>query len=405
MQLDGCEVSALDDPLFPKETYLKLKYNQHLIPLYQLAGNNSVNLRAGLTTLAVEARKRGESTVMSDFPGLPSNLSLFKTTQQIAKEQWWREVQKQVAHTCLIIRDKKYTRIPSNELVLGDIVFVSAGDIVGADLRVIVCSPNSLMDISSITGLSNDFKELQEKPTDLNPLKSKNVAPAHCPLVDGLFFGIVIKTGEETLYASHQKPQTPPPVTFSLINPFFLSNGDALVKQLCLKEFYPMNVERLQSLRKLDYFVLSIPYACEAFNQETVNQLVQQRIRIVFCREMDICYDKDMWKPPDGYVNVSCKNKDTIETVIAQFVKSEEPILGLTVHPSQYYWICKLLKGEKQSVLFLGGSSFENATAMDVANVSIVYNSAKDLCKLKSHGILLRNSLQLIANVLEPNVP
>ena len=170
MQLDGCEVSALDDPLFPKETYLKLKYNQHLIPLYQLAGNNSVNLRAGLTTLAVEARKRGESTVMSDFPGLPSNLSLFKTTQQIAKEQWWREVQKQVVHTCLIIRDKKYTRIPSNELVLGDIVFVSAGDIVGADLRVIVCSPNSLMDISSITGLSNDFKELQEKPTDLNPL-------------------------------------------------------------------------------------------------------------------------------------------------------------------------------------------------------------------------------------------
>ena len=56
---------------------------------------------------------------------------------------------------------------------------------------------------------------------------------------------------------------------------------------------------------------------------------------------------------------------------------------------------------EKQSVLFLGGSSFENATAMDVANVSIVYNSAKDLCKLKSHGILLRNSLQLIDNVLE----
>ena len=56
---------------------------------------------------------------------------------------------------------------------------------------------------------------------------------------------------------------------------------------------------------------------------------------------------------------------------------------------------------EKQNVLFLGGSSFENAAAMDVASVSIVYNSAKDLCKLKSHGILLRNSLQLIASVLE----
>ena len=52
-----------------------------------------------------------------------------------------------------------------------------------------------------------------------------------------------------------------------------------------------------------------------------------------------------MWTPPGGYVNVSCKNKDAVEAVIVQFVKSEEPILGLTVHPSQYYWICKLLKG------------------------------------------------------------
>lgn len=79
------------------------------------------------------------------------------------------------------------------------------------------------------------------------------MAPAHCPLVDGLFFGMVIKTGRETLYASHraghrnvfriEQPQSLPPVTFSLINPFFLTNGDALVKQLCLKEFYPMNVE------------------------------------------------------------------------------------------------------------------------------------------------------------------
>lgn len=170
MQLDGCEVSALDDPLFPKETYSKVKYNQHLIPLYQLAGSICVNLRAGLTTLAVEARKKEGSTVMSDFPGLPSNLSLFTTTQQIAKEQWWKDVQKRIAHTCLVIRDKKYSRIPSSELVVGDIVFVTAGDIVGADLRVIVCSPHSLMDISSITGLSNDFKELQEKPTDLDPL-------------------------------------------------------------------------------------------------------------------------------------------------------------------------------------------------------------------------------------------
>ena len=51
-----------------------------------------------------------------------------------------------------------------------------------------------------------------------------------------------------------------------------------------------------------------------------------------------------MWTPPGRYVNVSCKDKEALETVITQFRSSEEPLLGLTVHPSQYYWICKLLK-------------------------------------------------------------
>ena len=49
--------------------------------------------------------------------------------------------------------------------------------------------------------------------------------------------------------------------------------------------------------------------------------------------------------PKNGYTNVSCQDMDTVEGVVCSFMKSDETVLGLTVHPSQYYGICKILKG------------------------------------------------------------
>lgn len=73
---------------------------------------------------------------MDDFPGLPQNASFF-TSSLVSKEPWWDDVLSKVRHTAVVIRDKKYLRIPSSDLVVGDIVFMSAGDIAGADVRVI----------------------------------------------------------------------------------------------------------------------------------------------------------------------------------------------------------------------------------------------------------------------------
>ena len=115
--------------------------------------------------------------------------------------------------------------------------------------------------------------------------------------------------------------------------------------------------------------------------------------------------------PKNGYTNVSCQDMETVEGVVCSFMKGDDTVLGLTVHPSQYYGICKMLKGlwwvrvmirrkHEKRVLFIGGNCFEHVTAINIANVSMVYSTAKDLCKLKAHGILMKNSLFSVVRVL-----
>lgn len=52
-----------------------------------------------------------------------------------------------------------------------------------------------------------------------------------------------------------------------------------------------------------------------------------------------------MWSPRNGYTNVSCRDMEAVEGVVSSFVKSDESVFGLTVHPSQYYGVCKVLQG------------------------------------------------------------
>ena len=170
LYMEGAEYSDVEDPALSKEKYTKMEYNQHLIPLYKLAGYWCVNLRAGLTSVSAKAKKKEIPTVLDDFPGFPRNVALFTTKLQECQEQWWLDIRKRVAHTSLVIRDKRYIRIASTDLVIGDILFASAGDILSADVRIIVCSPGAVIDVSPITNVPHDLKDLREQPSDLNPL-------------------------------------------------------------------------------------------------------------------------------------------------------------------------------------------------------------------------------------------
>lgn len=96
-----------------------------------------------------------------------------------------------------VIRDGESCTIPSEELVVGDLVEVKIGDIVPADMRVI-SSKGMKVDHSSITGES-EHQTRSPVCTDKNPLETANLAFYSTHVVEGWGQGIVIACGDDTL--------------------------------------------------------------------------------------------------------------------------------------------------------------------------------------------------------------
>lgn len=96
-----------------------------------------------------------------------------------------------------IIRDGERFTLPSEEIVVGDLVEVKSGDIVPADFRVIQ-SKGMKVDHSSITGES-EHQTRSPTCTDKNPLETSNLAFYSTHVVEGWGQGIVIACGDDTL--------------------------------------------------------------------------------------------------------------------------------------------------------------------------------------------------------------
>ncbi|CAG5032844.1 unnamed protein product [Parnassius apollo] len=104
--------------------------------------------------------------------------------------------EKMVPADAVVIRDGLKKVIPNSDIVIGDIVEMTGGEIVPADVRILSCA-NFMTDMSSLTGESEAVKHTPEC-THSNPLESKNMAYFGCPIVEGSAKGVVIATGEMT---------------------------------------------------------------------------------------------------------------------------------------------------------------------------------------------------------------
>ncbi|XP_039765251.1 sodium/potassium-transporting ATPase subunit alpha-like [Pararge aegeria] len=122
--------------------------------------------------------------------------------------------EKMVPPNATVIRDGVKKSIPNSHIVLGDIVEMTAGEIVPADVRILSCS-NFKTDMASLTGESEPIKHRPEY-TNANPLESKNMVFFGCPVTEGSAKGIVVATGELTeigkiagLVTGLEKEETP----------------------------------------------------------------------------------------------------------------------------------------------------------------------------------------------------
>ncbi len=137
--------------------------------------------------------------------------------QEGRAEKSLKMLKKMSAPTALVLRDSKIIKIPATDVVVGDVLVFSTGDVISADARIIT-GVNILTDESSITGESNPVSKNPDAILDENtPLGDRcNMLFASTSVVSGHGRAVVTSIGMDTevgrvagLIVNSESPETP----------------------------------------------------------------------------------------------------------------------------------------------------------------------------------------------------
>ncbi len=113
------------------------------------------------------------------------------------------KLKQMVATTTTVIRNGKEIQIPIREVTLGDIVLLSAGSMIPADLRIIEAN-DLYVGQSSLTGESDSVKKLENSNMTIDEINSIIDLDTICfmgtNVVSGSAKGVVIKTADDTYF-------------------------------------------------------------------------------------------------------------------------------------------------------------------------------------------------------------
>jgi len=127
-------------------------------------------------------------------------LDFFESYRSNKAAEKLREI---VETTTTVIRDNKEINIPVKNVTLGDIVLLSAGSIIPADLRIIE-SKDLYVGQASLTGESENIKktvELENKKEELDSISDfDNICFMGTNVISGSAKGVVIKVGDSTYF-------------------------------------------------------------------------------------------------------------------------------------------------------------------------------------------------------------
>lgn len=127
-------------------------------------------------------------------------LDFFESYRSNKAAEKLREI---VETTTTVIRDNQEINIPVKNVTLGDIVLLSAGSIIPADLRIIE-SKDLYVGQASLTGESDNIKktvELENNQEELDSISDfDNICFMGTNVVSGSAKGVVIKIGDSTYF-------------------------------------------------------------------------------------------------------------------------------------------------------------------------------------------------------------
>ena len=121
--------------------------------------------------------------------------------QEYRAGQEAEKLSEMVRTTATVYRNGKPKEINIREIVPGDIVYLSAGDMVPADLRIISCK-DLFINQSALTGESFPVEKTCEPISSANrtPAELTNIAFMGSSVVSGTGLGVVVKTGLYTQF-------------------------------------------------------------------------------------------------------------------------------------------------------------------------------------------------------------
>ena len=125
--------------------------------------------------------------------------AMLGTFQEVRAERSLEALKKLSSPTATVIRDSKEMKIPSEDVVVGDIIRIRQGDIIYADCRLIKCD-GLYVDESSLTGETNEvLKDADTICDKLTPLSDiDNMLLSSCSVTRGSGVAIVTETGMDT---------------------------------------------------------------------------------------------------------------------------------------------------------------------------------------------------------------
>ena len=99
---------------------------------------------------------------------------------------------------CIVLREGESIKMPTSELVVGDVVLISIGNKVPADMRIIETSGDIRFDRAVLTGESEEIEGAVDD-SDKNFLESRNIALMGTHVTNGHGKGVVVLTGGRTV--------------------------------------------------------------------------------------------------------------------------------------------------------------------------------------------------------------
>jgi sodium/potassium-transporting ATPase subunit alpha len=122
--------------------------------------------------------------------------AVFTFVQEYRAERALEAMKELLPFRVRVMRDGREIEVPAREIVPGDVIFISGGDKVPADSRLIETSRLTI-NIAPLTGESEPVT-MDHEPSDADPIESRNIAFAGTTVVSGSGKAVVFASGMKT---------------------------------------------------------------------------------------------------------------------------------------------------------------------------------------------------------------